>query len=386
MTTQQVENPNPYQEFHELHNSERSSFRECRRQWNWHFRENYNPLITAPYFEFGEAYHKAMEVYYAPETWSQPRDVIIVEAIQAFVDMCEEQRQAAIDKGAWQDDSDVQVEYDGRVAVGKEMLAYYFSDVAPEHDNFTPVEVEKQYRMPVYVPGSHGEEVLKCPGNCGQNHPEGAEVVYVIRVDLLVKDQWGNLWILDWKTAGQLMYDESYLYLDNQISSYVLVLRLNDIPVKGFIYHEQRKDAPEPPKRLTRQNGGRWYSVAKNQGTDYKTFITTVIAEDTAAYNAGLYEDFLAHLEEAGPKYFNRFQIIKTDRELRNIAISLFHEASDMLHNPAIYPNPTRFKCGRCAFRQPCMGVNQDEDYLFTLNSLFEKGPAYYHENGAAGL
>lgn len=383
MTVDYVEgNPNPPQEFHELHNSERSDFRECRRKWNWHFRENWNPLITAHYFEFGEAYHVAMEVFYYPKTWHQDRETIAQEAILAFVDMCEKQRRAALDKGAWQSDSDANIDYDKRIEVGKEMLTYYFREVAPMMDNFTPVEVEKQYRMPVYVPGTNGEEILTCPGNCGQNHPKDAPVQYVVRIDLLVQDQWRNLWVLDWKTAAQLMSDESYLYLDNQISSYVLVLRLNDVSVKGFIYHEQRRDAPEPPKRLVRANGGRWYSVAKNQGTDYQTFLKTVLENDRAAYDAGLYEEFLEHLESGGgTKYFNRFQIPKVDRELRNIAVTLYHEACDMLQNPRIYPNPSRFKCGRCAFRQPCMGANQDEDYLYTLNTLFEQGVTYYHED-----
>lgn len=376
-----TENPNPPQEFHELHNSERSEFRECRRRWNWHFRENYNPLITAHYFEFGEAYHIAMEVFYNPDTWGQDREVLATEALAAFVKRCEEQRKAALDKGAWSSDSDANTDYDARIVTGKEMLAYYFNEVAPFMDNFTPIECEKKYYMPVYVPGTHGEEVLTCPGNCGQNHPPNAPVQYVIRIDLLVKDKWENLWILDWKTAGQLMQDEAYLYLDNQIASYVLVLRLNDIPVKGFIYHEQRRDAPEPPKRLTRQNNGRWFSVAKNQGTDYKTFLQTVLNEDRAAYDAGLYEEFLEHLEVAGPKYHQRFQITKADSELRNIAITLHGEATDMLHDPIIYPNPSRFVCGRCPFRQPCMGANMGEDYHYTLDTMFEKGPAYYHED-----
>lgn len=44
---------------HEIHTSERKSFRGCRRRWDWIFRGNYYPVVTAKPLEFGIAYHLA---------------------------------------------------------------------------------------------------------------------------------------------------------------------------------------------------------------------------------------------------------------------------------------------------------------------------------------
>jgi hypothetical protein len=59
-----------YELCHEIHTSERKSFRACRRRWDWLFRGHYYPVETAKPLEFGIAYHKAMEVWYNPDTWT----------------------------------------------------------------------------------------------------------------------------------------------------------------------------------------------------------------------------------------------------------------------------------------------------------------------------
>jgi hypothetical protein len=42
---------------HEIHSSELHSFRGCRRRWNWIFRENLYPPVTAKPLEFGLFWH-----------------------------------------------------------------------------------------------------------------------------------------------------------------------------------------------------------------------------------------------------------------------------------------------------------------------------------------
>src|SRR3954471_8596037 len=77
---------------HEVHTSERRSFRGCRRRWNWIFQDFYYPQLTAKPLEFGVAFHAAMEVLYDPTTWKLPRDIVLNSAKVMFHDVCAEQR------------------------------------------------------------------------------------------------------------------------------------------------------------------------------------------------------------------------------------------------------------------------------------------------------
>jgi hypothetical protein len=77
---------------HEVHTSERKSFRGCRRRWNWVFQQFYYPQVTAKPLEFGVAFHSAMEVLYDPDTWTWDRELILNAAIGKFADVCNEQK------------------------------------------------------------------------------------------------------------------------------------------------------------------------------------------------------------------------------------------------------------------------------------------------------
>jgi len=77
--------------------------------------------------------------------------------------------------------------------------------------------------------------------------------------------------------------------------------------------------------------------------------------------------------------YYQRFQIHKSEEELEQIVINIGLEALDMI-DPKIrvYPSAGRFSCQTCAFRQPCLGRNRQEDYTYTLKTLFEQREHYY--------
>src|SRR5690349_11447875 len=77
---------------HEVHTSERRSYRGCRRRWHWVFQDFYYPRITAKPLEFGVAFHNAMETLYEPETWNFDREIVKNAAKKVFVDTCEAQK------------------------------------------------------------------------------------------------------------------------------------------------------------------------------------------------------------------------------------------------------------------------------------------------------
>jgi hypothetical protein len=420
---------------HEVHTSERKSYRGCRRRWHWVFQEYYYPRTTAKPLEFGVAFHNAMEVLYNPKTWRFDRTIVKNAAINTFVQTCEEQKKKYLQHVDEQylTNEEAEIDYAERVELGKGMLEYYCSEVAPQYDEgWEPLKVEVEFIVPIQNPDT--KEYLFCTCvRCRktyreylQNDPdlrnalggdvqvdwnrthdgeswyweirvggEGAEwgawqglvVCLAGRIDLLAKDRHGHMWIVDWKTAARLARGDSsgqdrdeFLELDDQIGSYVMALRRKlKLNVRGFVYVELKKAFPEPPTQNKQRRLGRLFSVNQQQSVDYDTYLKTVMEQDAEAYEAGLYDEFLTYLQGAGERFHGRYQLVKTDEELEEIERNLFYEASEMTDpNLRIFPSAGRFNCGFCAFRQPCLEKNRQGDYEYMLETLFDKREKHY--------
>lgn len=193
-----------------------------------------------------------------------------------------------------------------------------------------------------------------------------------------------NNFILTHNTTSNLMSEgdeTSTLDLDDQIATYVWALRVfYNLNVAGFVYVEIRKAFPDVPKPLTRLYKGRKYSTDKTFFTTFTVASEFLAANDTTAYADGLYNDYLQWLLREGPKFHQRHKITKNEYELEQIGLNVYYEALDMINNPRIYPTPGRFQCRNCAYRQPCLGQNQGEDYHYTLNTMFERKDKHYFE------
>lgn len=384
---------------HEIHTSERRSFRGCRRRWDWIFRQSYYPIMTAKPLEFGTAFHAAMEEYYNPTMWDWDREVVAAYAIKTFTDKCNAQRKKALNASAQEAlEPEVQQDYDERVELGQGMLQYYFTQVAPQLDKgWRPVKVEIAFMVPIPHPET-GEEMWCNCQVCWEKfvkaNPDyavvlndsslrrgwtGLPVVYAGRLDMLAEDSAGDYWIFDWKTARNVSKDDEFLYLDDQVGSYPWALWKLGIKVRGFIYHEQRKGYPQPPKENKVRRLGCKFSVSKNQDVDYETYVATIKEQDAEAYASGCYDEFLTWLQEAGVEYYKRHQIHKSIDELLEIEKNIGYETLDMIDpNIRIYPSPGRFGCTYCAFRQPCLEKNARGDYQYALDTLFERREHYY--------
>lgn len=410
---------------HEVHTSERRSFRGCRRRWHWIFQEFYYPQVTAKPLEFGVAFHNAMEVLYDPDRWKWDREIVKNAAIQKFVATCEEQKKRYLQVNGTQyiSNEETEEDYNERVELGKGMLEYYVNDVAPKYDDgWTPLKVEVEFVVPIQNPDT-GEYLFCTCVRCQKTQYEywlqnmdefykyfedreqpalhvldwnrmiqdgtwvGLPVVLAGRIDLLAEDQHGHYWIVDWKTTARLARGDAsgqdrdeFLDLDDQIGSYVMALRRKlGLNVRGFVYVELKKAFPEPPVRNKSMRLGRMYSVNKNQNVDYDTYLETVKENDAEAYEAGLYDEFLEMLKNEGVNFHARYQVMKTDAELEEIERNLFYEAADMTDpNLRIYPAAGRFSCGFCAFRQPCLERNRQGDHQYMLDTLFDKRDKHY--------
>jgi hypothetical protein len=371
----------------------------------------------APPLEFGIAFHSGMQVLYEPETYDMDKQVVGELAVKTFVDECNKQKAKFLrESGEPALEPAKDEEYADRVELGKGMLRYYYMKQLPNNpDGFRPVKVEIPFEVPVMHPETGEPLMCKCDkcwemfnlqqakskpvsvslGSIEEGVTEdwaaalsdpradwpGLPVTYAGRIDCIGIDQNGDYWIVDWKTTAQISQDEEFLQLDDQIGSYVWALRkILGLPVRGFIYHEQKKGFPKPPNENTKRRLGRKFSVAKNQDTDYETYLATIKEHDAEAYAEGLYDDFLSFLRYEGTVFFKRHVVYKSDYELEQIGFNIGQEAIEMI-DPAIriYPNAGRFGCRFCGFRIPCLGKNGGHDYMYTLKTLFRKEPPYWY-------
>lgn len=404
---------------HQLHTSERMSRRGCRRRHAWIFRDMFYPKVTAKPLEFGVAYHKGMEVLYDPQNRVDgDTDTAYALARMAFKQKCQEQKALFIKNFPERYTGEVDEDYKERVELGLGMLKLWYREVMPRYDhNFTPIAVEIPFEVAIdglwcrcdqcWRRWSHSAEGTEHHDKWQESLSvedyevgrsqrayreaiwEGLPVTYGGRLDLLAQDANGDYWIVDWKTTVRMTNAEpdvadEFLLLDDQITSYCWALRHKlGIPVKGFIYVEIKKAFPQEPEPNKRERLGRWYSVNKAQETTYEVYRRTVAENDASAYQQGLYDEFLEWLKanRSLDHFVTRHQITRTDTELDNAGHNIFLEAKEIIDlEMATFPSPGRYACNFCAFREPCVGKNRGEDYMYTLDTLFEKRTQHYWE------
>lgn len=370
---------------HSVHTSERRSFRSCRRRWNWVYRDMWYPRVTPKPLEFGVAYHKAMEKYYDPPMWDQ-RDVSAQLALVEF-DQTIKSQLAEYRRLNGEPEVDVLEDYRERAELGRKMLQYYTTRISPEFDrDLVPVATEIPFEISLDLWCKCIVCVRKWKAHFGQEPDadwKGLPVTFGGRIDAVMKDIHGRVLSLDFKTTARILDEDAeaaFLELDDQVTGYCIALWKYGHPVWGFIYQEQRKAVPEPPEELTRLYKGRKFSTSRASNTDYTMFLETISQHDYDGLIAGMYDDYLSWLKVDGPRYFQRHLVHRSLKQLENSWDDLRNEARDMINDPRVYPQPGRFSCTTCAYRQPCLGMNMEEDHEYTLKTLFEQRSKHYYE------
>jgi hypothetical protein len=374
---------------HCIHSSERRAFRGCRRRWDWAYRNHYSPPNPAKPLEIGIAFHKAMEQIYEPTLWETTSDNDkLSRAIRIYSETCEEQRLHFLKVTGQTNRNFTEVhgdDYAARIELGKGMLIHYMQEVHPLADTwFKPVEVEVPFSVPLTYPdtrkaGDRVGQTMSCSNSplCGQAHPNPAPITLNGRVDALLEDQFnGGYFVADWKSAAQLIRDGEFLQLDDQITSYCAALQLIlNLDVRGFMYAEFKKAFPQAPRRLDKPRKGCHYSVSHTQETTYEVAKETFSEGDPFAFQQGLYDEYLAWLQSPeAPRYHQRFPVIQSDAKLENVLTNVSMEAMDITDpDLLVYPSPSKMNCSGCAFKTPCLGKFNNDDYLYTLESLYDK-------------
>lgn len=352
----------PPESKHIMRTSDRSTFRSCRQKWDFtsKVRLNYEPVRNMHYFEFGSAFHNAMEVFYDPMTWEAPAEDRMDLGVAAFVSTNSKQKKDAAKASGGALPPELSEEYKEREELGVGMLRHYLK-YSIDHDKFRPVYAEVEFEVPLIDDDGY-------PIIIG-----GLPVVYQGRIDLIVEvfEEYEGItpgyWILDHKTAARMDSIE-HVEMDPQIGSYdwAAVDMLN-VPMQGFIYSEIRKAYPDKPAVNKVRRQGRILSVNRQQSTSYDLFMQAIEEHNE---DPSLYEDHLEWLKAQSSELIRRTVVHRTAAERRYTKEMIIKEAWDMFDNPSIYPNPSKWNCQGCLFRTPCLARHEYNDEDFILENL----------------
>ncbi len=198
--------------------------------------------------------------------------------------------------------------------------------------------------------------------------------IYRGTIDRVCVDEYGRLWIVEYKTAKVIQ--RTHYLTDPQVTAYVWAAQmLYNQPIEGCLYMQWRKDVPNEP--LVLRNGR--LSTNKQQKTThrfYREALIKVYGKVAKAPKANV--DFLNHLTTTETEFNDGFvcseKIHRNQQCLDSEGIKILMETEDML-NPdlPLYPNPTRDCFRMCSFRDPCVDLDNGDDWEETLNLDFER-------------
>lgn len=340
-----------------IRTSDRILFKRCRRRWGWgsHLRQNLGGKQAASPLWLGSGFHFAMEDFHGQNVYGHP-----IRALDAYVFATKRKGGEDALPYSWREDWEL----------GRGMLAYY-----ADHwlRNRQPLEtfifdgqpqVEVNFR--ILIPFDAYE--------WGYD-----EVVYSGTLDRVVIDENGILWILEYKTAKQIV--TNHFQTDPQVTSYCWAASIlyPGYSIGGVIYQQHLKTVPDEPKMLATGK----LSTDKRQATDYHMYRETLRKIYGDLTNAPTqYLDTLNHFASLESQESNKF--VRRDRLYRNRhqmeaeGQKILLEVGEML-NPDLdlYPNPTR-DCSFCGFIGPCVSMDDGSQWEEELEAFNQPREASY--------
>lgn len=339
-----------------LSTTERQEFKECRRRWDFGSlsRKGIEPNRPAIALWFGTGIHHALEMWYSGQgdiawhfrAWYE-KELKRLEESQAV--LWDEQKQ----------------EMEATYELGRDMLLNYvqWARVADYKDGTGFKRVlytEREFAVP--VPGEDGQ-----PYHFTDGKGQVWEMWLVGRLDMVVEDFDGRIWVLDHKTSKDRL-DEEILILDDQMTLYLWAAQqILKHPIEGCYYNVLRKKLPVVPQVLA---NGKGLSKSKSIDTTYEVYLQAI--EDNG-FDPADYEDILDHLANKKTGFFERVKVRRNQHELAMAGRMLLMEAIDMLNDPYIYTNPTRDCKWKCDYKDLCLAMNRNDDISYLLKTMYRK-------------
>lgn len=357
----------------EIHTSDRGLYKRCRRKFGWASTLRDNLVRIGPdhkAFFIGTGFHFALEDYWGYRRFAHP-----AMAFAAYYDA-----QKPIDLP---DDADEALE----LATG--MLMYYVDHWLEDHpEPFETLMVNGVPQVEVEVAVDITDLLFEgsYPDNDWLNEAlkwHGAEKVhYVTTYDRVVQDRHERIFGFDYKTAAA--FDELNLQTNPQAGAYDWSLNLFYVPLGytlgGIVWQQHKKAVPVAPKRVYVGTKKEAFSLAADQTTTYRVYKKTVI--DHYGTIPEKYNNMLAMLgdmqDEDGDNFVRRDILRRNDKQREVEQGKIVAEVLEMLDpDLPLYPNPTTECKWDCAFKEPCLAMDDGSDFQHMLDTSYKQYAGY---------
>lgn len=338
-----------------IHASDRRAFKRCRREWDFGSRNRQNLEPTASpvgSIDFSQALRDALAVYYFPGMWEWDRSIV-----QPLVHRAWDRSVRSLTKAVTGDQADDEA-VQNAMDRGHALLDAYAA-WAPAVDQFTPLRVDTDFEATIPDPATPGTHLLTSAGN---------EIQYSDRVDLLAIDSEDAYWVVQHRLVTESWAEHEALELDERTIAwcwawpqFYLGMR-----IAGTVYNEVRVDAGElaadAPQLAGHQQVGHRRMYARSGAV------------------AG------ERLHAQGTGAFRRTRIRRGEAELAAAGADLAAEVHNATSTDlAIYPSPAPEICARCAYRPPCLLLNQGDDPTAELLNSYRHRPPESVQEGRLG-
>ncbi|MBT9167370.1 MAG: hypothetical protein DDT19_00699 [Syntrophomonadaceae bacterium] len=335
-------------DFLEIHTSDRSLFKRCRRKWGFasplkmHLEPDPPSDILSLWF--GTGIHFALEDHHGFRKFASPS-----EALEAYLNAF---RQEDLPFGA-----------EDLIEVGMGMLEYYeVWSTQPGRPQYETLWIEGKPQLEV----EFRLELEQLSNKLGR------PVVYHGTFDRICTDEEGGLWVDDYKTTRTM--DIYRLATDPQMKAYAWAAeQVYGAPFEGALMLQMLKKYPQKPSALVK--GG--FSQNKTQKTTHAVYKSALI--ETYGKVPPSYVEFLNYLASQefpeGDAFIRRDKIYYNDAVKRNTYQHILDEGAEMLTpDLPLYPNETytcSWDCG--AFRTVCIAMEEKGDYEDLLATNFKR-------------
>jgi hypothetical protein len=385
-----LEVPNKY-DIIPIHTSDMASYMNCRRYWNWtspsrnNLRRRVDVNGIYEPFWFGGGIHYALEMYYHPmlkrhpveawETWykyqweggevaedwlarlEDPRPVHIADGNTYYVRGLRDILPAPD-----------QEEFDAYHVLGTRMMDHYYK-YAEANDDFDIIAPESTFSVYLGFDAIDGRENSPNYGKRLEVHARGKRDAVIQYRDT------GKYGIMDHKTASVIGEDYfTKLETDPQCSNYIWACVQEGYDVDSVLYNVLRKAAPTSPTPL---QSGKPSLSRSDESTTAEMFAQYILDHDLRDWfeenqKAQAYYEWL--VDCGAENFIVRRTTYRTKREVANTGNNLRLVAEEMVDpNLRIYPHFSGSRgCTRCAFRAPCVAMEDGSDYNHMLGDAYE--------------
>jgi hypothetical protein len=329
--------------------ADRAAFKQCRRAWNLgsRNRRNFEPVFQPGGVDLEAALRDALAVYYFPGMWEWSRTVVqglthqaLERSVRGQPEVDEQSVQQALEQG--------------------HALLDAYAAWAPTVDHFTPVRVESDFE--VNIPDS------ATPG-AGLVSPDGDPIRYTDRVDLLAIDDDDAYWMVQHRLVVGTWSADDALQLDERTIAWCWAwpLFFLGMRIAGTVYNEIRADALVPGMTVPAPTAG--HSQVRHR---------RMYARSAAVPRE--------RMRVEGTDSFRRTRIPRGDAELAAAGANLAAEARAATSaDLEIYPTPAPPICAHCAYRLPCLVLNEGGDADAELARSYRRRAPEILEEGRLG-